>query len=168
MDEGTKVSKEGNTNTGNIVTMIEKEMHDKPKSKTSESVQDTLGGGSKMAENVGEVEGVEKMTARSKEGEGKVECGVETINVDEDADEDLAMKSDARGGSKTIEVAKMSEKAKKADKVADKKSRFRLMTPGQHDFRKVSGPVRNVFLYEIFIAELYFVVQSLCEFEPNL
>ena len=47
------------------------------------------------------------------------------------------------------EVAKGSENAKEVvDKNAEKKSRLRLMTPGRHDFRKVTGPVRNSFLYE--------------------
>jgi hypothetical protein len=140
-DEAAKVSKEG----------------DQAKSKTGEGAQDTLGGESRIAENVGEVEDVDKATVGSKEGDVDVERGTEAINVDEDADEDLAKKSDGREGSKAIEgkaiekgeVAKTSEKAKEVvDKNAEKKSRLRLMTPGRHDFRKVTGPVRSSFLYE--------------------
>jgi hypothetical protein len=152
---------------------------DQAKSKTRESALDTLGGESRIAENVGEVEDVDKVTAGSKEGKGKGERGAEAINVDDDADEDLAKTSDARGGSKVIEAkaiekgeaAKTSDKAKEiveVDRIAEKKSRLRLMTPGRHDFRKVSGPVRSIFLNENLIADLDFVVRSLREFKSNL
>jgi hypothetical protein len=136
---------------------VKASLGDQAKSKARESAQDTLGGESRIAENVGEVEDVDKATAGSKEDDVDVERGTEAINVDEDADEDLAKTSDARGGSKVIEakaiekggVAKASEKAKEVvDKNAEKKSRLRLMTPGRHDFRKVTGPVRSSFLYE--------------------
>jgi hypothetical protein len=83
----------------------------------------------------------------------------------------------ATSGTKAIEqkakeqgeVAKESENAKEvADKIAEKKSRLRLMTPGRHDFRKVTGPVRGIFLHEIFAADLDFEVRSLRELESNV
>jgi hypothetical protein len=184
MDEGATISMEGEANAGDIIAVDKDEFNkeepkniEKSKSKTSAGMQDTSGGESRMSKNVGEVEEMDKATAGRKEGEGEVGHGAEAINVDEHADEDLAKKSDGREGSKAMEkkvidkgeAVKASEKAKEvADKVADKKSRFRLMTPGRHDFRKVSGPVRNVFLNENFVADLDFIVRSLREFEPNL
>jgi hypothetical protein len=138
MDEGANVSKEGEAHAGDIVKTVDK-------------------GESRTSENAGQVEEVDKTTAGAKEVEGEGERGAEAINVDEDVDEDLAKKSDGREGSKAIEgkvvekgrAAKASEKAKEVvDKNAERKSRLRLMTPGRHDFRKVTGPVRNSFLYE--------------------
>jgi hypothetical protein len=156
-DEGAKVSKEGDANAGDIVKTVENDMDarraklgDKAKSKTGEGAQDTSGGESRIAGNVGEVEEVDKMTAGHKEGEGEVERGAEAINVDDDGNKDLAKTSDARGGSKVIEAKAIEkgEAAKALDKNAERKSRLRLMTPGRHDFRKVTGPVRSSFLYE--------------------
>jgi hypothetical protein len=164
MDEGATISKEGDANAGDIVAVDKDKFNkeepkniDKSKLQTREGMQDMSGGESRIAENVGEVEDLDKTTAGRKGGEREVERRIETINVDEDVNEDLAKKSDARGGSKAIEgkakeqgeVAKGSENAKEVvDKNAEKKSRLRLMTPGCHDFRKVSGPVCNSFLYE--------------------
>ena len=179
-DEGATISKEGEADAGDIV-VVDKEPKniDKSKSKTSEGMQDTSGGESRIAENVGEVEEVDKMAARAKEGEVEVERGIEAENVDKNANEDLAKKSDTRGGSKAIEgkvvekgeVGKTSDKAKEVvdvDRIAEKKSRLRLMTPGRHDFRKVSGPVRSIFLNENFVADLDLIVRSLRKFESNV
>jgi hypothetical protein len=148
--EGATISKEGDANAGDVVKTVEK-------------------GESRMSENTGGVVDVDKTAAGAKE--------VEAINVDDDENEDLARKSDAREGSKAIEgkakeqgeVAKGSENAKEVvDKNAERKSRLRLMTPGRHDFRKVTGPVCIVFLHEIFAADLDFEVRSLCEFKSNV
>jgi hypothetical protein len=115
MDEGANVSKEGEAHAGDIVKTVDK-------------------GEWRTSDNAGQVEEVDKTTAGAKEVEGEGERGAEAINVDEDADEDVAKTSDARGGSRAIEVAKVvekgevvktSDKAKEiveVDRIAEKKS----------------------------------------------